>query len=266
MRVRFFWATLVVCIAGCTPSSTESVEVLFTRAEAHREAGDTMRAYRLYRRAAEAGSWQAQHMLGDFYRLGGFSSTDSSLADTYIRFVAKRLDKSETWYRRAVLTVHQAADLGDPEAQFALGTMYMNGFPRGRGPKVIEKDQAMAKQWIMRAAEQDYARALYILGMPFIKWFEPEEAYGLLERAVALGYADAYGMMALYHYRGVFTDGAPDYIQYVGLLKQGAEQGSIPMEKRLDEFLDEMARSSADGSEEARQILDDLETAGLIGS
>lgn len=265
MRHRLFWATLVVCLAGCTPSPTQSPEALFTRAEARREAGDTMKAYRLYHRAAEGGSWQAQQRLGDFYRQGGFSNMDSTLADTYIRFVAKRREKSEVWYRRAVLTMHQAADEGDPDAQFFLGNMYMNGFPVGRGPKIIEKDTATAKQWIMRAAEQDHVRALYVLGIPFVKWFEPAVSYSFLERAVALGYTDAYGMMAIYHYRGTFTGGEPDYIRYVGLLQEGIEQGSDRLQDSLDRFLSGIQESSANGSTEARQILAELEAAGLIG-
>jgi TPR repeat protein len=265
MRHRLFWATLAVCIAGCASSPTDSPEALVTRAEAHHKAGDTIKAYRLYHRAAEAGSWKAQYALGDFYRMGGFSTTDSTLADTYIRFVAKREETSEVWHRRAVSTIRQAADEGDPEAQYNLGILYLYGSLNGVGQSVIEEDREVGKQWVMRAAEQDHARALFVLGAHFNKWFEPEEAYGLLERAAALGCADAYGTMAWYHYRGTFTDCEMDHVRFVGLMRQGIEQGSRGLQEWLDDFLNGLERGRANGFAESLQVLSDLEAAGLLG-
>jgi TPR repeat protein len=266
MHTRFLWAVLAVCMTGCASSTTESVEALFLRAESHREAGDTMQAYRHYRRAAKAGLWQAQYALGDFYRLGGFSKTDSSLADTYIRFAAKREGFSMAWYRRSVEAAHRAGAQGDPEAQYTLAGWYDDGFPRRGKVKLVEGDSAASRQWLLQAAEHGHHKALVIVASPYSDWFEPDEAYRFLEHVVSLGHVDAYEIMAQHDFMDPSGGGRLDVVRYVSTLQKGVEAGSAISLQVLTSVLEGLREASANGHADSRKFLDDLEAAGLVGT
>ena len=56
--------------------------------------------------------------------------------------------------------LRQAADQGDPDAQFSLGVLYVNG----RG---VERNDELAMSWFRRAAEQGYADAQNNLGFMY---------------------------------------------------------------------------------------------------
>ena len=56
----------------------------------------------------------------------------------------------------------QAAEQGDPEAEFDLGMMYSDG-------KVVSQDYAQAVKWFRRAAEQRVSEAQFNLGTMYIK-------------------------------------------------------------------------------------------------
>ena len=68
------------------------------------------------------------------------------------------------WYRKA-------AEQGYAKAQTRIGLMYQEG-------KGVPKDQALAKQWLERAAEQGYEPGLLGLYLLLDKMQEAEEASG----------------------------------------------------------------------------------------
>jgi len=58
-------------------------------------------------------------------------------------------------------TLLQAAQRGDPEAQYALGTLYANG-------KGVPRDDAQALKWLKAAAAQGYGPAQLVLGRMYV--------------------------------------------------------------------------------------------------
>ena len=63
-------------------------------------------------------------------------------------------------YAEAVSWYRIAADQGDADAQYNLGTMYRDG-------EGVPRDYAEALKWFRRAADQEHARAQYTLGVMY---------------------------------------------------------------------------------------------------
>jgi len=97
----------------------------------------TIRAFRLFLRAAEGGHAAAQNYLGLCYLDGDGVQQDYGVA--------------LKWFRLA-------AEQGNPLAQGNLGTCYFDG-------KGVQKDFAEAAGWYRRSAEQGNARAQTHLGV-----------------------------------------------------------------------------------------------------
>lgn len=57
------------------------------------------------------------------------------------------------------------AERGDPEAQFNLGMIYLEGLGAGSGS--VAKDVTKARQWLERSAKGGYPKALFNLGVMF---------------------------------------------------------------------------------------------------
>lgn len=86
-------------------------------------------------------------------------------------------------FQHALALFRQAADSGNAEAQYQLGTMYL----QGRG---TAKDENKARQWFEKAAEQAHPGAQYGLAQILLK-SEPERARSLLAASAAQGYRSA---------------------------------------------------------------------------
>ncbi len=84
-----------------------------------------------YRKAAEQGDMDAQHLLGCLYDLG--------------LGVPEDLKQAAYWYRKA-------AEQGHAEAQYNLGIMLHTG-------DGIPQDKAQGVQWLRKAAAQGYPEA-----------------------------------------------------------------------------------------------------------
>ena len=120
-----------------------------------------------YRKAAENGDAEAQHILSEMYECGygvekdeaeavkwlmksagnGRADAQFTLGTRYESGLGVRQDREEAvrWYRKA-------AELGDAAAQNNLGTCYAMG-------EGVEKDEAEAEKWFRRAADQGYPPA-----------------------------------------------------------------------------------------------------------
>jgi len=64
--------------------------------------------------------------------------------------VERDIDRAASLFRRA-------AEAGNAEAQYALSVMYQTGVGQ-------TQDDELAKQWLMRSAEQNYPPAINKLG------------------------------------------------------------------------------------------------------
>jgi len=107
-------------------------EGLYRRAAHIRRFGGARHALPLYREAAAAGSPQALRELGLLYFHGESVARDE---------------------RRGLALIDEAARRGDPGAMLALAS----AFYRGEG---IDRDQALARFWLVRAAEAGYRPAM----------------------------------------------------------------------------------------------------------
>ena len=107
----------------------------------------------------------------------------------------------------ALAVIEPAARAGDPLAQAVLGTAYDTGQGKPLSPQ-------LAREWLRRAADQDYAPAAFALGMFWLegrKEFEPdpEQAATWFGKAMALGHAEAFHMRARMMLDGLGGPGNP---------------------------------------------------------
>ena len=65
--------------------------------------------------------------------------------------------------RKVLAEIRAGADKGDAEARYELGRAFFSG------ALGVAKDEAEAVKWFRKAAEQNYARAQYNLGLRYIK-------------------------------------------------------------------------------------------------
>ncbi|WP_319547838.1 tetratricopeptide repeat protein [Desulfogranum marinum] len=96
--------------------------------------------------------------------------------------------------------LHQAASIGNQQAQLQLGNMYMQG-------RQVETNPYQALHWYRQAAQQDNHEAQYLLGILLrdsqsADLHSDEEALKWLETAAANGYQPAYLPTARYYLGG----------------------------------------------------------------
>ena len=106
--------------------------------------------------------------------------------------MAAQQDVTDAEAAEAVARYRQAAEEGDPDAQFELGEAY--SFGRG-----VAQDDADAFAWYWRAAEQGHVGAQVVLGIAYRSgWVvaqDAAEAVAWFRRAAEQG--DAYAQLAL---------------------------------------------------------------------
>jgi hypothetical protein len=103
------------------------------------EAGDYVKAFRLFKSLAEQGNVDAQFNVGEMYDNGKGVPEDNA--------------KAVYWYRKS-------AEQGDKWAQFNLGIKY----DKGEG---VPENDAKAVHWYRKAAEQGLARARLRLSLMY---------------------------------------------------------------------------------------------------
>ncbi|NOZ53254.1 MAG: sel1 repeat family protein [Gammaproteobacteria bacterium] len=118
------------------------------------------------RKAAEQDHAGAQHQLGIMYRDGIGVPKSEGEAVKWLRLasswgISKAQRDLDALLRKQLLTSEgdfsANPELSKPEAQYALGLMYIDG-------KDVDKDVNTAAQWFLKAARQDHLEAQYRLG------------------------------------------------------------------------------------------------------
>lgn len=140
---------------------------------------DTQLAISYYRKAAEQGHKASQTFLSEFYEsikedtgvkegLGAVQQTsmrDDDLEPAEMITLAEGYFSGEGGYEqdipRAMGLFRRAADSGNAEAQFKLGTMYCQGLGG------LKKQEAIGVQYYALAADQGHKSALFQLGTCF---------------------------------------------------------------------------------------------------
>lgn len=114
------------------------------------------------------------------------------------------------------VSVRQAAEQGDAEAQFKLGVWYDNG-------EGVLRDDAQAAVWYRKAAEQGLTQAQFNLGMMYAQGEgvaqDNTQALAWFHKAAEQGYADAQFSL------GVMYSQAQDDTQALAWYQKAAEQG-----------------------------------------
>ena len=123
-------------------------------------------AVKWIRKAAEQDHAGAQYQLGVMYRDGIGVPKSESEAIKWLRLatswgIAKAQKDLDALLRKQLLASEDEftanPELSNPDSQFTLGLMYVDG-------KGVEKDPSTAVQWFLKAARQNHAEAQYRLG------------------------------------------------------------------------------------------------------
>jgi len=130
---------------------------------------------------------------------------------------AARLNYIDGNHAEALAVLRPAAEAGDPVAQNILG----NAYELGNG---VAADLETAVTWYDRAAEQDFDRALYNLGLIYQET-DPDRARAYYERAVALDYPFAMNNLGLMYMNGAFGD--PDFDAAVPLFQAASDMDHV---------------------------------------
>lgn len=148
----------------------------FALGEIYARKPDTMKdAVTWYRRAAEQGHPDAFYKLGDILRFGA-DGVDTNSAE------------SNRMYQIAASEFNVFAQMGNPDYQYTLGTMYQHA-------QGVKKDMTIALKWMSKSAMQGHALAQLALGRIYAKGIEvprdDTQARYWLKMAAAQGHDDA---------------------------------------------------------------------------
>ena len=101
---------------------------------------------------------------------------------------------AHTVYMQPYSKLRQAAELGDPEAQYDLAYLYYKADSDPNITGVIHSDK-LAAQWYRKAAQQGHARAQYNMAVLYLKGHgverDPVEAYAWLLQSSENGHEDS---------------------------------------------------------------------------
>lgn len=204
--------SLGACLAGgClalagASSSAAAPDIDYQNGSRAARNGDLVAAAASLRRAADAGHAPSQALL-------------ASILDE-----AEYNEEALTWYRKA-------AEQGNADGEFGLGTMYMSG-------EAVKRDPAQAYAWFLRAAERKHDAATLALANAYLRFEKgeldvgPERARAAewLAKAAALDYLPALDALALAYRAGNFGL-APD----LALAQQHAARADAIRRKSLPE-------------------------------
>lgn len=202
---------------------------------------DEGRAAQLFTQAAEGGQPEAMYRLGHLYRYGHGVPVSAEAAETWLRRAVARghvgamvvlayllAEAVPPEFLSASQLFRQAADLGHPQAQYALGRLYLHG----RG---VPNDPAQAAVWFAKAADQGVVGAYGQLGGLYADGVGVEQdlaaAADWFQRAADEGDDTALYHIGALHYGGL---GVPkDPAAAAGWYRQAAERGNAEACLRL---------------------------------
>jgi TPR repeat protein len=125
------------------------------------------------------------------------------------------------------------AESGDREAQYRLAMVYAS--PEN---KLVPKNDAAFREWMLKSAEQGYVPAQGRMGMMFLgAGGDYGKAEIWLRRAAEQGNAEAQFWLGTYYEQGRF--GATDYPEAFKYLRKAAEQGHPDAQVALGEMYEE---------------------------
>ncbi len=170
--MRYSWLILAAAVAmqGGAARADDASDV--AAAWAAYQHGDHATALRKLKPLAEAGNADAEYDLGTMYSDGHGVPRDPRQA--------------EAWWEKA-------ANQGQPDAQFSLGFLLLNG--AGEGDDAVAANPAAGLPWLEKAASRDHPSAEYFLG--YLYWsgtgvpFDAQKALQYTVRAAERGRADA---------------------------------------------------------------------------
>lgn len=162
--VAFQVSVSLLAVMLCAPSVNADPAEDYEKGVQAYNSGDLIVAMRYLERAAQAGHAGAQVRYG------------------YILDKAEENEEAMKYYRLA-------AEAGDAEGAYSLGTMYANG-------DGVERDYAQARSWYEQAAENGHVEALETLGIAHHEGAlgldkDPEYGRQLLQRAADIGSENA---------------------------------------------------------------------------
>ena len=171
------------------------------------------RITKLYTAAARAGLPYAMYRLGERHRLGDGTAVDASAAETWLRRAASKgivvahvslvrllsgLPDADP--ASAAAACREAAELDDPQAQYLMGLLCLEG----RG---TPRDASEAAKWFALAAGQGVAGASERLGALYAEGHgvekDPARARECFEQAVASGDREARVQLATLRLNGL---------------------------------------------------------------
>lgn len=129
-----WWLVLALCLPSVGVWA-ETPDEAYQQARSYEQAQAMPRAEFWYRKAADAGSLDAQLRLGKLYREGVKLTQD---------------------YGQSAHYYQMAAEQGDAVAEYKLGTMYYGG-------QGVAQDNGQAAFWFTRSAEQGLPQAVHAL-------------------------------------------------------------------------------------------------------
>ncbi|MGB8480473.1 MAG: tetratricopeptide repeat protein [Acidobacteriaceae bacterium] len=157
----------------------------------------------------------------DLYSKAKANGYDDEKAAEIAMSTAGTIGQAASWYRNA-------AEQGDPWAQYNLGWLYKTG-------QGVPQDYAQAAVWWRKAADQGYARAQFNLGVSYDNGEgvsqNDEQAVFWYRKAADQGYAHAQYSLGLDYENG---QGVPeDDAQAVAWYRKAADQGDADSQNRL---------------------------------
>lgn len=128
---------------------------------------------------AEGGDPQAQYLVGRMHHTG----TENQ---------PQNIEQAVSWYRKA-------AEQGHAQAQFDLGSCYLQGWG-------VVKDSAQALEWYLKAAAQNHLLAMFSVGSLYSNGIgttqSPEQAANWYRKAAELGHAQSQYNLANRYFDG----------------------------------------------------------------
>lgn len=166
------------------------------------EFADEDRAYGLLKEAADAGNRMAQF--------------------NYAQMLIHR-EPGRDGIGKALVYYEKAAEAGVPDAQYAMAQAYFYG----AGGRPL--DAAQARQWLERAAQQNYDTAQIELGSMLVEGLgverDAEAGFGWLQRAASAGNPAAQNRLAKLYRAGIGVE--PDTIAAAGWYLRARRVGLI---------------------------------------
>jgi hypothetical protein len=159
-----------------------------------------------------------------------FSKCDSIPAEAKLLFIAhayhnigiqtRKPQESEKFESEKYRTILYSADVGNADAQYILGTWFMEG-------QEVGQDTKKAIEWLQRSAEQGHARAQYNLGAIYYdeedNYFDSALAFKWYYKSAIQGFVDAQLGLATLYFEG---DGVLQNLQEaVNWFQKAAAQG-----------------------------------------